>query len=282
MALGARALILVIVLAVLLGATGGAVTSALLASSTVGASGQDGEPGADGANGTDGAAGADGAAGRDGVDGAPGARGPAGERGAVGPLGETGPSGAAGPAGANGATGAQGEQGIPGNTGPQGPQGDPGPAGAAGPQGVSATNDWMYSSLSEDSTSGGNVALQSTATAGDLGVTVVDGIFHVIPADGLYRVSTAVRVLNNSDTALFYLRLNALRFGTSGSVANVPEFSRLSERQIGGLDLRDLDAATVAYLEAGDRVYAEVFRLPSGDYLVEGAWLLIEHLEVVE
>lgn len=280
MALGARALILVIVLAVLLGAGGGAVTGALLASTTVGTSGQEGEPGSDGADGANGADGADGAAGRDGVDGAAGPQGPAGERGAVGPQGEAGPRGAVGPAGADGATGAQGEQGIPG---PQGPEGAAGATGPAGPQGVSATNDWLYSSLQEEVlTSVGSIALQSTATAGDLAVTVVDGFLHVIPQDGLYRVSTSIRLLNDSESSLFYLRLNALRTGNMGSIGNVPAFARLTERQIGLNQHRDLDAVNVAYLEAGDRVYAEVFQVAGATYTVDGAWLLIEHLEVVE
>lgn len=265
MALGARALILVIVLAVLLGAAGGAITSALLASTTVGASGPAGEPGRDGADG------ADGADGRDGADGAGGASGPAGERGALGPQGEAGPRGAAGPAGAPGATGGQGEQGIPGIPGPQ------------GPPGVSATSDWLYSILrTEVRPAGGSVALASTATAGDLEVSVVDDAFHVIPEDGLYRVSTAIRVLNNGDSGPFYLRLNAVRDGETGFISNVFAFARLAERQIGSLEHRDLNAMNVAYLEAGDRVYSEVIELEGASYTVDGAWLLIEHLEVVE
>ncbi len=268
MALGARALILVIVLAVLLGAAGGAVTSALLASTTVGASGPAGEPGSDGA---------------DGADGAAGAQGPAGERGPVGPQGEAGPRGTAGPSGAGGATGVRGEQGIQGVPGPQGPVGPAGATGPAGPQGVSATNDWLYSSLADEVlTSAASVPLDSTATTGDLGVSVVNSSLHVIPQDGLYRVSTSVRLLNDSDPNLFYLRLNALRTGPSSSIINVPAFARLAERQIGRNDTRDLDAVNVAYLQAGDRVYAEVFLSTTATYTIDGAWLLIEHLDVVE
>lgn len=271
MALGARALILVIVLAVLLGAAGGAVTGALLASTTVGASGPAGEPGSDGADGADGA------------EGAAGAQGPAGERGPVGPQGGAGPRGAPGPSGADGATGVRGEQGIQGVPGPQGPEGPTGATGPAGPQGVSATNDWLYSSLADEVlTSAGSVLLESTATTGDLGVSVVNSSLHVIPQDGLYRVSTSVRLLNDSDPNLFYLRLNALRTGPSGSIANVPAFARLAERQIARNDTRDLDAVNVAYLQAGDRVYAEVFLSTTATYTIDGAWLLIEHLDVVE
>ena len=126
-----------------------------------------------------------------------GATGPAGPQGPIGstgpqgpagPIGLTGATGATGPAGATGATGAAGPTGAQGPTGPTGPTGATGATGAAGKDATIPAN---LTTLSNDLSTNGGVAVftnfqydTSLCMIGDIVLSVNGYGTGAMPADG--------------------------------------------------------------------------------------------------
>jgi len=153
-----------------------------------GATGPAGATGATGAAGPTGAQGPIGPIGLTGASGATGATGPQGAQGPIGPTGLTGATGATGPVGATGATGAAGPTGAQGPTGPTGPTGATGATGAAGKDATIPAN---LTTLSNDLSTNGGVAVftnfqydTSLCMIGDIVLSVNGYGTGAMPADG--------------------------------------------------------------------------------------------------
>lgn len=263
-----RTLLVAMLVAVLVGVGGGALAAWAIASSATSADGATGEPGADGAAGADGADGTDGIVGADGQPGPPGTP---GRTGATGPQGATGPRGAAG---ADGAAGAPGPQGIPG------PQ---------GPAGTAASTPWAYVTLQGSATSGlGGVTLQPLEFSGDLEVVENDVRQLEIPADGLYRFTSSVVVVNGDQAASFTVVLSGLRqspptdLNPFPSPSTIDEVRRISELAVGARATIDFLNSVVTPMQAGDLVYVEISRSDNAPYSTGPSSLFIEQLEAFD
>lgn len=171
-----RLVAIVAVVALLLGAAGGAVAGWLVANS---------QPAAQ--------AGADGIDGADGVDGSDGAPGSPGIAGPSGPPGPVGPDGSAGPAGPAGAQGVAGPAGPPGPPGAQGPQGVPGVDGIDGPR-------YVLVSLTGYAFPGSGSADPIAVVAGDSSLVTLSGSMLQVEATGMYRVTYTSKAESLSNT----------------------------------------------------------------------------------
>lgn len=170
-----------------------------------------------------------------------GPKGPQGDPGACGPVGPPGPSGPEGPAGPAGETGVQGDAGPVGPEGPAGPRGTVGPAGPVGPPGptgpqgepgtpapIPLTDYGLFTTQgpSQTATAGQIQAVAFDTTEEAAGVSIegtpatritfaTPGTYELMFSAQLFHASTA----NNAVVELWFQR------GPAGGVSTAVPFS---------------------------------------------------------